>query len=104
MPRKKYHKKPDKQVKMAKRRIKFLFDEAKDSFKKDIKQSDKYMKLARRIAMRYKIKLPSELKRRICKHCHRYLVPGVNCRVRIHKHRVIHYCMNCRHYTRHPVR
>ncbi len=104
MPRKKYYKKPDKQVKIAKARIKFLFDEAKESFKKNSKLSDKYIKLARRIAMRYKIRMPSELKKQFCRNCNKFLVPGANCRVRIHKHRVIYYCMGCRHYIRHPIK
>ncbi|MBI1935551.1 ribonuclease P [Candidatus Woesearchaeota archaeon] len=104
MPHKKYHKKPEKQVRIAKARIKFLFDEAKESFRKDSKLSDKYIKLARRIAMRYKLRLPSELKKRICKNCHKFLVPGINCRVRIHKHRIIYFCMSCRHYMRYPVK
>ncbi len=99
----KYYKKPEKQVKIAKKRIKFLFDEAKNSFKRNPKLADKHIKLARRIAMKYKIRLPSEMKKRFCKNCHIYLVPGVNCRVRIHKHRIIYYCFNCKHYSRHPV-
>jgi len=104
MPRKKHYKKPAKQLKIAEKRILFLFNEAKDSFKKDSKLSDKYVKLARRIAMKYKIKLPSNLKKRFCKHCHKYLVPGVNCRVRLHKHRLIYYCLSCKHFMRHPIK
>ena len=104
MPNKKYYDKPAKQIEIAKKRIIFLFDEAKDSFKKDSKFSDKHIKLARRLAMKYKIKLPSELKKQFCKHCYSYLVPGINCRVRIHKHRVIYYCIKCKHYIRHPIK
>ena len=92
MPRK-YSLKSHKVQRIAKERIKFLFQEARDAFKHNVNHSDKYVKMARRIAMKYKIKLPSELKKLFCKNCHKYLVPGVNCRVRIHKHRVIYYCM-----------
>ena len=101
---KKYYKKPAKQQQIAKRRIRFLFDEAKDSFKKDPNLSKKHVKLARRISMKYKIKLPSEMKKKFCKNCHSYLVPGVNCRVRLHKHRLIYYCSGCRHFMRFPVK
>lgn len=104
MPKQKHHSKPASQVNIARRRIRFLFEEAKDSFKKDSKLSNKFVKLARRLAMRYKIKLPSELKKKFCKHCHSYLVPGVNCRVRVHKHRVIYYCVNCKNYIRIPLK
>ena len=104
MPKKKYYKKPAKQQQIAKKRIRFLFNEAKDVFKKDSKLSDKYVKLARRIAMKYKIKLSSDLKKKFCKHCHKYLVPSVNCRVRIHKHRLIYYCLECKHFMRYNIR
>ena len=100
----KHHKKPANQVEIAKKRIKFLFNEAKGVFKNDPNLASKYVKTARRIAMKYKIKLPSSLKKRFCKNCYSYLVPGVNSRVRIHKHRVIYYCFNCKHYMRHPVK
>ena len=104
MPKKYYNKKPIQQLKIAKKRIYFLFELAKEHFKEDSNLSDKYVKMARRITMKYKIKLPSSLKKRFCKHCHKYLVPGVNCRVRIHKHRIIYYCLGCKHYIRHPVK
>ena len=99
-----YHKKPSKQLKIAKARIEFLFQHAKEMFKEDSKISDKCVKLARRIAMKYKIRLPPSLKKRFCKNCHKYLVPSVNCRVRIHKHRIIYYCLSCKHFMRHPVK
>ena len=104
MPKKYYNKKPAQQVKIAKRRIDFLFNLAKEHFKEDSKLSDKYVKMARKIAMKYKTKLSSTLKKRICKNCHKYLVPGVNCRVRLHKHRVIYYCLGCKHYIRHHIK
>src|SRR3989338_1776944 len=100
----KHHKKPANQVEIAKKRIKFLFNEAKDVFKKDQKLSDKHVKLARRISMKYKIKLPSSLKKKFCKNCHSFLAPGINSRVRIPKHRVIYYCYSCKHYMRHPLK
>ena len=101
---KRYSKKPANQVEIAKKRIKFLFNEAKDVFKKDQNLANKHVKTARRIAMKYKTKLPSSLKKRFCKNCHSYLVPGVNSRVRIHKHRIIYYCFNCKHYIRHNIK
>lgn len=103
MPKKCY-KKPVQQVKIARNRIKFLFQHANEVFKEDGNLADRYVKTARRIAMKYKIRLPSSLKKRFCKHCHKYLVHGVNCRVRIHKHRVIYYCFGCKHYMRHPIK
>jgi len=73
----KYHKKPAQQVNIAKKRINFLFQEAKCVFKKDQNLANKYVKTARRIAMKYKLSLPSSLKKRFCKNCHSYMVPGI---------------------------
>mgnify|MGYP001563025492 CR=1 FL=1 len=101
---KKYYKKSGKVQQIAKKRIEFLFKYAKEVFKEDSNLSDKYVKIARRIAMKYKIRLPSKLKKRFCKHCYKYLVPSVNCRVRIHKHRLIYYCLSCRYFMRHPIK
>ena len=101
---KKHYKKSHKVQQIAKNRINFLFQHAKEVFKEDSNLSDKYVKIARRIAMKHKIRMPSSLKKRFCKNCHKYLVPSNNCRVRIHKHRLIYYCLSCKHYMRHPIK
>ena len=104
MPNKRYKIKKAQQQRIAKKRINYLFQVAKEYFKEDGRLSDKYVRMARRIAMKHKIRLNSLLKRQICKNCHKYLVLGVNSRVRLHKSRLIYYCMSCRHYTRQPVK
>ncbi|MEK6983656.1 MAG: ribonuclease P protein component 4 [Nanoarchaeota archaeon] len=101
---KRYSSKSNNVLRIANARINFLFKIAKEEFNKDSNLSDKYVKLARKIAMKFKIRLPSNLKKSFCKHCHKYLVPSVNCRVRIHKHRIIYYCLSCRNYMRHPIK
>ena len=101
---KEYRKKPVKQQDIAKRRINFLFRIAKESFKKNPKTAEKCVKLATRVAMKHKIRLDSNFKKQFCKHCHNFLVPGANLRVRIHKHRVVYYCSNCKQYMRHPIK
>ena len=104
MPKKRHHKKKSQHEAIAKNRIRLLFRLAKEHFKEDHKLSDKYVKIARRVAMKHKVRLSSELKKSFCRNCHKYLVPGVNSRVRLHKHRLIIYCMSCRHYTRQPIK
>ena len=101
MPRR-YHQKPQKQKEIAKERIKILFKEARKVFKKDKKLADRYVKLARELAMKYKVRIPSELKRQFCKHCYSYLMPSVNCRVRTREGKVVYYCMECKKYMRFP--
>ena len=104
MKKRSHYKKPEKIQKIGIARIIFLFNESRKAFENDSRLSDKYVRIARRISMKYKIKLPSDLKKKFCKNCHRFLVPGTNSRVRIHKHRIIYYCISCKHYMRHPIK
>ena len=101
---KQQYQKSKEQQKIALKRIEFLFNLAKENFKADSGVSDKYVKTARRISMKYKVKVPLKLKKSFCKNCYRYLVPGVNCRTRIHKSRITVYCTGCRHFMRQPIK
>jgi ribonuclease P protein subunit RPR2 len=76
--------------------IKELFSSAKKMIKKDKSLSDRYVSIAREIAMSQNIRIPSELKRQICKHCYSYLLPGYNCKVRISKSMIIYHCPYCK--------
>ena len=98
--KKKYIDKPKKHKKIALERINTLFKEAKSMFNEDPKLSNRYVQLARRISMKYKVKIPAQFKRRICKNCYCYLVPGKNCRVRTHKGHIVYYCLNCKGFMR----
>lgn len=98
--KKKHFLKPNKQRKLALDKINSLFIEAKKAFDKDPNLSNKYASLARRTAMKFKVKIPSEYKRRICKNCHKYLVPGRNCRIRTRKGHMVYYCLNCKNFMR----
>ena len=98
----KRYKKPGKQLKIAKERIDILFENAKKEFSKDPELSNRYVALARKIAMKYRTRIPRELKRRFCKHCYVYLVPSKNCRIRTREGKVVYYCLNCKKYMRFP--
>ena len=100
--KRKYQRKSKKQRELVLERIKILFREAKTAFKKDPKLSNRYVKLARELAMKYKVRIPPALKRRFCKHCYSYLVPSVNLRVRTRNGKVVYYCLNCKKYMRFP--
>ncbi|MBW2982425.1 ribonuclease P [Candidatus Woesearchaeota archaeon] len=100
--KRKYRKKPGKQRELVLERIEILFKEAKTAFKKDPKRADRYVKLARELAMKYKVRIPRELKRRFCKHCNSYLVPSKNVRIRTRNKKVVYYCLNCKNYMRFP--
>ena len=81
-------------------RIHVLFEQATEQFPKDSKLADRYVILARKIAMKYKIKIPSKLKRQYCKHCYSYLMPGANSVIRLTGKTISYYCKKCKKYSR----
>ena len=107
-----YKKKPLKQRRIALERIKRLFELGdwiiQEYKNKDIdfgeKLANRYVELARKISMKYKVRMPSELKRRFCKKCHSFLVPGINLKVRIDTKQksVVYECLECGFKMRYP--
>ncbi len=98
-----YRKKSKDQTDIANARIKKLFFLSDEVFTEDPKLSDRYVELARAIAMKLKIKLDSRYKRKFCKHCYKYLRPGVNCRVRTVSGKVVYSCFSCKKFSRFPL-
>ncbi|MEM7815659.1 MAG: ribonuclease P protein component 4 [Candidatus Aenigmatarchaeota archaeon] len=99
-------KKPKWQQRIAMERVERLFSLADEEFGKKPERSNNYVALARKIAMRYNVRIPPELKRRFCKSCHKYLKPGINSRVRTSpkQRAVIVTCLECGKIMRHPYR
>ncbi|RLI07699.1 ribonuclease P [Candidatus Bathyarchaeota archaeon] len=92
---------------IALERIRILFRLADEVFHQNPERAQRYVDLARRIAMRVRIHLPRDLRRRICRRCKGFLVPGVNCRVRIRQRREPHVaitCLRCGAIMRIPLR
>ncbi|MBS3128939.1 ribonuclease P [Candidatus Woesearchaeota archaeon] len=94
------NKKPAQFVEAAKEHIRVYFLEAQKRFNEDPQLSHRYVRLARRIAMKFKIKLSSQQKRLFCKHCYHFLMPGKNSRVRTKKGMLIYYCLDCKKYSK----
>ncbi|MBT3298751.1 ribonuclease P [archaeon] len=92
-----------KQKEIAKERINTLFNQAKDIFSENRSLSDRYVFLARKIAMKSKVRIPKEFKLRFCKHCYKYLMPGNNCRIRKQPGKIIISCLECKKFMRIPV-
>jgi len=88
------------QKKLALNDITTILNKARGVFDEKPDLANKYAKKARRIALKYKVKLPLKFKRSICKNCHSYLVPGRNLRVRTHRGHVVYYCLNCKRFMR----
>lgn len=97
---KKYVQKPLKQRNIAIERISHLFREAKKRFKTDRALAKRYVILARKIAMKVKVAIPFPYRRQYCLKCNAYWWPGINCRVRLRKGMVVHYCLECKHFRR----
>jgi len=92
---------------VAMQRIRTLFQMAKDTFQGDSALAQRYVNMARRIAMAAKIRLPKEYRRQVCRHCKSFILPGVNCRVRIKQRREPHVvitCLNCGKHMRFPLK
>ena|SRR3989344_1306878 len=94
-------KKPNKKEnqEIAKERILELFNQAQKT--ESQKLADRYIFLVRKIAMKYNIRIPRELKRKFCKHCYTYFKPK-NLRTRLRDKKVIYHCLNCKKSTYYP--
>lgn len=97
-----YKDKKKKSRSIALERIHILFEQAEEMFNKDKHLSNRYIHLARSISMKYKVKIPKELKRKFCKKCHSYLYPGKNLQVRARKDKIVYTCLDCKNIMRYP--
>jgi ribonuclease P protein subunit RPR2 len=88
---------------LARERIEILFDRAREFFPADPRRADRCVDLARRIAMRQRVRIPRELRRRFCRRCSAYLVPGSTLRVRVHRGKVVTTCLRCRELRRYRL-
>jgi len=88
---------------VARERIGILFAAAVLSFGDHPERSDRYVELARRIAMRQRVRIDHPFRRQFCHHCHAFLVPGRNMRVRVQRGRVVVTCLRCKRRTRFRV-
>lgn len=91
-------------VDMAEQRIGRLFRLAQDIYPKSPELANRYVDIARRISMRHRVSIPREFKRRICKECGSFLVPGENCRIRIDGKNIIITCLKCGAIKRYPYK
>ncbi|UCD39790.1 MAG: ribonuclease P [Candidatus Bathyarchaeota archaeon] len=91
---------------IAMERVHVLFRLAKEVILEEPRLAQRYVEIARRIAMRTRLRLPVEYRRLVCRHCKSFIYPGINCRVRIKQRREPHVvitCLNCGHHMRIPL-
>jgi len=80
---------------IALQRIRTLFELAEKNIREEPELAQRYAQIARKIAMRTRVKLPTEYRRLICRHCKSFIYPGVNCRVRSQQKREPHMAITC---------
>lgn len=83
--------KPEYQMKIAKERVGILLDEAVKARTENPNLSRRYFQLAKKIGMRYNMRMPRSAKRSFCKKCFSYLGEGW----RFKKGRAYVKCRNC---------
>ncbi|QVV89302.1 ribonuclease P [Methanospirillum sp. J.3.6.1-F.2.7.3] len=88
---------------IAMERILILFSQAESFFQWDPEYSHHCVRQARLIAMKERIRIPPELRRRYCRKCNSYLVPGRTGTIRIYRGRVIITCLSCGWHRRFPI-
>lgn len=89
---------------VASKRIRYLASLAEQHARnEDLALAARYLGLAKRIAMRAVVPLPSDVKRQACHRCGAFLLPAATSRVRIHRGRVIVTCLACGTVRRLPL-
>lgn len=101
---KQFGKQKEKEKDIAISHIDELFKLAEMRFKSDPNLAKDYVSSARKIAMKFRIHLSSEQKRRFCKKCNAFLVPSINSRVRVNNNKIIILCNGCKHLSRISIR
>jgi len=107
MASKKFLRKKEQREKktIARERIEILFTLAERVFPYDKELANRYVEIALAVQQKAKIRMSQKWKRRYCKKCHSFLVPGVNARVRLRQKRMPHVvvkCLECGHIMRYP--
>ncbi len=90
-------------VRIAGERIEILFDLAeKEALNGRQDRANRYVHLARKIGMRYNVRVPERYRMRYCRKCDSFLMPGVNAEFRLNDGRITVRCLSCGHIYRHP--
>ena len=68
---------------IATQRILILFDNAVSNARNNPRLAERQAQIARKISMRFKIKMPWQIRSSFCKKCKKFIVPGVTSKVRV---------------------
>lgn len=88
---------------IARERVDRLFELAEEAAQAGrTDRANRYVELARKVAMRAQTGLPSTHRRRVCNACYAYLHPGTTARVRLRNGVLVTTCTSCCHVNRFP--
>ncbi|UCC93311.1 MAG: ribonuclease P [Thermoplasmata archaeon] len=91
-------------VVIARERMELLMEQADQAaLAGQMDLADRYVDLARRVGMRYNVRFRQAHRRRFCKACYRYLLPGSTSRTRMNRGRAVTTCLRCGHVMRRPL-
>lgn len=85
---------------IADENIAHYFEQAKQRYATAPDLAHRYMAMARKMALRFRVRIPSDLRWRVCNKCCHYLVPAKNARVRVDKGMRIILCKDCKSISR----
>ncbi len=99
-------KKPEWQLEIARERIEKLFSLAGSAYDSNPDRSRRYIELARKIGLRYNVRLDKGEKRSFCKKCNTILVPGKTSQTHLDSRTkvIIIKCQNCNYISRYPYK
>jgi ribonuclease P protein subunit RPR2 len=81
---------------IAEKRIIDLFSEAEKVFKEDTGLADRYVFLARKLSLKFKVPLKKEQKIKFCRKCGSFLLNGKNAKIRLSKGNLVINCGVCK--------
>tara|TARA_Y100000590_G_C15089131_1_gene776916 strand:+ start:78 stop:380 length:303 start_codon:yes stop_codon:yes gene_type:complete len=68
---------------IATQRILILFENAVSNASKNPRLAERQAQIARKISMRFKIKMPWQIRTSFCKKCKKFIVPTISSKVRV---------------------
>lgn len=82
----------------AQLQVESLFEKAQGA--SSIEAASEFVRKARKLAMKYRMRLPTQLRRAFCRHCYTFFVQGKNVRIRTSGGKVVYSCRNCKKFMR----
>lgn len=90
-------------VRIARERIEILFELAeKEALNGHQERANRYVELARKIGMRYNVRIPEKYRMFYCRKCNSFLIAGKNAEYRLNRGKITVKCLNCGSIYRHP--